>query len=73
MGWEHIDTITSPRKKERVENKVFLNEDMSTKITVKKSYAEAVKNDGTNTEARRQQSKTAVAKQQKNTDDMKDI
>ena len=66
MGWEHIDTLSSPRNKERVENKVFPAEDMNATITFKKSYADAVKNDHSNLQACQQQQTTAVAEQQKN-------
>ena len=44
MGWEHIDTISPSGNKEHVENSVSQDEEMSTASTVKKSYADAVRN-----------------------------
>ena len=35
MGWEHIDTISLSRNKERVGKSVFLDEEMSTASAIK--------------------------------------
>ena len=43
MGWEHIDSISTLRNKERVAEHVFPCEEKEVKNTVKKSYADAVK------------------------------
>ena len=45
MGWEHIDTISSAGNKERVAKQVFPDDHMNAANAIKKSYADAVKND----------------------------
>ena len=45
MGWEHIDTISSPRNKERVEKQVFPDKDIDTTKDVKQLYADVVRNE----------------------------
>ena len=44
MGWEHIDTLSLSGHKEHVENSVSPDEEMRATSAVKKSYADAVKN-----------------------------
>ena len=44
MGWEHINTISSPRNKELVAEQVFPDESMNVTSNVKKLYADVIKN-----------------------------
>ena len=45
MGWEHIDSLSTPRNKERVAEQVFLHEEKSVTNAVKKLYADAVRDE----------------------------
>ena len=45
MGWEHIDSVSTPRNKERVAEQVFPDEEISVTNTVKKLYADVVRNE----------------------------
>ena len=45
MGWEHIDSVSTPRNKEHVAEQVFLHEEKSITNAVKKLYADAVRDE----------------------------
>ena len=45
MGWEHIDSLSTPRNKEHVVEQVFLHEEKSVTNAVKKLYADAVRDE----------------------------
>ena len=45
IGWKHINLVSPPRNKERVAEQVFPDEGISVSNTVKKSHADAVKNE----------------------------
>ena len=44
MGWEHIDSVSTPRNKEHVAEQVFPDAEISITNIFKKWYADAVRN-----------------------------